>query len=168
LHLFLDLFPLEDPDATKEAKDTLLDKQFFLLDKLLVDECPDVRVVAVEGCCRILRLFWEVIPSPTITKTLTKIFEHMIHDSCPEVRLSTVNAVIYLLGNPHSHEILKVLLPRMGHLIHDISPPVRAAVVDLLLTLTDLRKFQFHKVWSELYNLKHTQAWIIEFLLKSI
>ncbi|KAK6793555.1 hypothetical protein RDI58_007008 [Solanum bulbocastanum] len=146
LHLFLDLFPLEDPDATKEVKDTLLDKQFFLLDKLLVDECPDVRVVAVEGCCRILRLFWEVIPSPTITKTLTKIFEHMIHDSCSEVRLSTVNAVIYLLGNPHSHEILKVLLPRMGHLILDISPPVRAAVVDLLLTLTDLRKFQFHKV----------------------
>ncbi|XP_055827858.1 uncharacterized protein LOC129896066 [Solanum dulcamara] len=146
LHLFLDLFPLEDPDATKEVKDTLLDKQFFLLDKLLVDECPDVRVVAVEGCCRILRLFWEIIPSPTITKTLTKIFEHMIHDSCPEVRLSTINAVIYLLGNPHSHEILKVLLPRMGHLINDISPPVRAAVVDLLLTLTDLRKFQFHKV----------------------
>lgn len=146
LHLFLDLFPLEDPDVTKEVKDTLLDKQFFLLDKLLVDECPDVRVVAVEGCCRILHLFWEIIPSPTITKTLTKIFEHMIHDSCPEVRLSTVNAVIYLLGNPHSHDILKVLLPRMGHLIHDISPPVRAAVVDLLLTLTDLRKFQFHKV----------------------
>ncbi|XP_059284214.1 uncharacterized protein LOC132037680 isoform X2 [Lycium ferocissimum] len=146
LHLLLDLFPLEDPDATKEAKDTLLDKQFFLLDKLLVDECPDVRVVAVEGCCRILHLFWEIIPSPTITKTLTKIFEHMIHDSCPEVRLSTVNAVIYLLGNPHSHDILKVLLPRMGHLINDISPPVRAAVVDLLLALTDLRKFQFHKV----------------------
>ncbi|XP_060171875.1 uncharacterized protein LOC132603030 [Lycium barbarum] len=67
----------------------------------------------------------------------------MIHDSCPEVRLSTVNAVIYLLGNPHSHDILKVLLPRMGHLINDISPPVRAAVVDLLLALTDLRKFQF-------------------------
>ncbi|KAJ8531051.1 hypothetical protein K7X08_025782 [Anisodus acutangulus] len=146
LHLFLDLFPLEDPDATKEVKDTLLDKQFFLLDKLLVDECPDVRVVAVEGCCRILHLFWEIIPSPTITKSLTKIFEHMIHDSCPEIRLSTVNAVIYLLGNPHSHDILKVLLPRMSHLIHDISPPVRAAVVDLLLTLTDLRKFQFHKV----------------------
>lgn len=146
LHLFLDLFPLEDPDATKEVKDALLDKQFFLLDKLLVDECPDVRVIAVEGCCRILHLFWEIIPSPTITKILTKIFEHMIHDSCPEVRLSTVNAVIYLLGNPHSHEILKVLLPRMGHLIHDTSPPVRAAVVNLLLTLTDLKKFQFHKV----------------------
>ncbi|XP_019251349.1 PREDICTED: uncharacterized protein LOC109230287 [Nicotiana attenuata] len=146
LHLFLDLFPLEDPDATKEGKDTLLDKQFFLLDKLLMDECPDVRAVAVEGCCRILHLYWEIIPSPTITKTLTKIFDHMIHDECTEVRLSTVNAMIYLLGNPHSHEVLKVLLPRMGNLILDTSPPVRAAVVDLLLTLTDLRNFQFHKV----------------------
>lgn len=141
-----------------EGKDTLLDKQFFLLDRLLMDECPDVRAVAVEGCCRILHLFWEIIPSPTITKTLTKIFDHMIHDECTEVRLSTVNAMIYLLGNPHSHEVLKVLLPRMGNLILDTSPPVRAAVVDLLLTLTDLRNFQFHKVWSELYNLKHTQS----------
>jgi condensin-2 complex subunit G2 len=31
LHLLLDFFPLEDPDAMKEVKDTLLDKQFFLM-----------------------------------------------------------------------------------------------------------------------------------------
>ncbi|KAF9622094.1 hypothetical protein IFM89_029378 [Coptis chinensis] len=48
LHLLLDMFPLEDPDATEEVKDALLDKQFFLLEKLLLDECPNVRVVAVE------------------------------------------------------------------------------------------------------------------------
>ncbi|KAL6137633.1 hypothetical protein ACLB2K_062923 [Fragaria x ananassa] len=41
LHLLLDLFPLEDPDSTKEVKDSLLDKQFFLLGKLLVDDCPE-------------------------------------------------------------------------------------------------------------------------------
>ncbi|KAL3646421.1 hypothetical protein CASFOL_011601 [Castilleja foliolosa] len=146
LHLLLDLFPLEDPDATKEAKDTLLEKQFFLFEKLLLDECPDVRVVAVEGSCRILHMFWEVIPSPTITKSITKIFDHMTHDSCAEVRLSTVNGVIYLLGNPHSHEVLKVLLPRLGNLITDSTSVVRAALVDLLLLLNDIRNFQFHKV----------------------
>ncbi|KAG5026413.1 hypothetical protein JHK82_022304 [Glycine max] len=37
LHLLLDMFPLEDPDATNEEKDTLLDKQFFLLERLLTD-----------------------------------------------------------------------------------------------------------------------------------
>ncbi|KAL3525602.1 hypothetical protein ACH5RR_013974 [Cinchona calisaya] len=147
LHLLLDLFPLEDPDATKEVGDTLLDKQFFLLDKLLTDECPDVRVVAVEGGCRILNLFWEVIPSPSITKILTKIFDDLTHDSCTEVRLSTVNGIMYLLGNPYSHEVLKVLLPRMGHLILDSALLVRVAIVDLLLLLVrDIRNFQFHKV----------------------
>ncbi|KAK6125254.1 hypothetical protein DH2020_040998 [Rehmannia glutinosa] len=146
LHLLLDLFPLEDPDATKEAKDALLEKQFFLLEKLLLDECPDVRVVAVEGSCRILHLFWEVIPSPTITKIITKVFDYMTIDACTEVRLSTVNGVIYLLGNPQSHEVLKVLLPRLGNLIMDSASVVRAALADLLLLLNDIRNFHFHKV----------------------
>ncbi|KAK6923140.1 Condensin-2 complex subunit G2 [Dillenia turbinata] len=146
LHLLLDLFPLEDPESTKEAKDTLLDRQFFLLERLIVDDCPDVRVVAVEGSCRILHLFWEIIPSSTITKILTKIFDEMSHDISNDVRLSTLSGVSYLLGNPQSHEILKVLLPRLGHLIQDSALSVRAAVIDLLLLLRDVRTFQFNKV----------------------
>ncbi|KAH1223669.1 Condensin-2 complex subunit G2 [Glycine max] len=129
LHLLLDMFPLEDPDATKEEKDTLLDKQFFLLERLLTDDCLEVRIIAVEGSCRILHLFWEVIPSPIITKVMTKIFDDMSHDGCNEVRLSTLNGIIYLLGNPCSHEILKVLLPRLQHLMLD-----KVAELDVLLS----------------------------------
>lgn len=146
LHLLLDLFPMEDPDATKEVKDTLLDRQFYLLEKLMSDECPDVRSVAVEGLCRVFYLYWEVIPSPTITKIITKISDDMSHESCSEVRLSTVNGITYLLANPHSHAILKVLLPRLGHLMLDNVTSVRLAMVDLLLLLRDLRTFQFNTV----------------------
>lgn len=146
LHLLLDFFPLEDPDAMKEVKDTLLDKQFFLMERLIMDDCPDVRVIAVEGCFRVLHLFWEIIPSSTITKLLTKLFDDMSHDICNEVRLSTVNGIVYLLGNPQSHEILKVLLPRVGHLILDSALSSRAAVMDLLLLIRDIRSFQFNKV----------------------
>ncbi|KAG4987735.1 hypothetical protein JHK84_030319 [Glycine max] len=137
LHLLLDMFPLEDPDATKEEKDTLLDKQFFLLERLLTDDCLEVRIIAVEGSCRILHLFWEVIPSPIITKVMTKIFDDMSHDGCNEVRLSTLNGIIYLLGNPCSHEILKVLLPRLQHLMLDKVLAIRVAAVaelDVLLS----------------------------------
>lgn len=148
LHLLLDLFPLEDPDATKEVKDTLLDKQFYLLEKLLMDDCPEVRVVAVEGCCRLLRLFWEVIPSPTITKVITKSFDDMSHDLSNEVRLSTLNGIIYLFGNPHSHEVLKVVLPRLGHLILDNTVTIRLAMADLLLLIRDIQNFQFNKVFK--------------------
>ncbi|KAL5556803.1 hypothetical protein UlMin_039039 [Ulmus minor] len=146
LYLLLDLFPLEDPEATKEVKDTLLDKEFYLLERLLVDDCPDVRVVAVEGSCRVLHLFWEIIPSPTITKIITKIFDDMSHDICHEVRLSTLNGIIYLFGNPQSHEILKVLLPRLRHLILDSVLSIRTAFIDLLLLVRDIRNFQFNKV----------------------
>ncbi|KAI3958927.1 hypothetical protein MKX01_023603 [Papaver californicum] len=146
LHLLLDMFPLEDPDATKEVKDSLLNKQFFLLERLLIDECPEVRVVAVEGCCRLLYLFWEVIPSSVITKTLTKITDDMSHDLCADIRLSTLSGIIYLLGNPQAHELLKVLLPRLGHLFQDSVLAVRSSVADLLLVLRDIRDFQFHKV----------------------
>ncbi|RDX71533.1 Condensin-2 complex subunit G2, partial [Mucuna pruriens] len=146
LHLLLDMFPLDDPDATKEEKDTLLDKQFFLLERLLTDDCPDVRTIAVEGSCRVLHLFWEVIPSPIITKIITKIIDDLSHDVCNEVRLSMLNGIIYLLGNPHSHEILKVLLPRLRHLMLDKVLTLRVAAVDLLLRLRDVRNFQFNKV----------------------
>ncbi|CAN6933470.1 unnamed protein product [Brassica oleracea] len=148
LHLLLDLFPMEDPDATKEEKDKLLDKQFYLLEKLMSDECPEVRSVAVEGLCRVFYLFWEVIPSLTITKIITKIFNDMSHESCSEVRLSTVNGITYLLANPQSHGILKVLLPRLGHLMLDSVTSVRVAMVDLLLLLRDVRTFQFNTVVS--------------------
>ena len=147
LHLLLDLFPLEDPDVTKDVNDPLLEKQFFLLDKLLIDDCPEIRAVAVEGICRILNQFWEVIPSPTISKNLSKIVDDMSKDSCNEVRLSTLNGLIYLLDNPQSHDIMKVLLPRLSDMVSDPALSVRAAAVDLLLTIRDLRSFQYNKVW---------------------
>ncbi|KAK8942389.1 hypothetical protein KSP39_PZI009237 [Platanthera zijinensis] len=148
LFLLLDLFPLEDPDVTKEEKDTLLEKQFFLLHKLLLDDCPEIRAVTVEGLCRILNLFWEVIPSLTITKVLGKVIDDMSLDMCNEVRLSTLNGIIYLLENPQSHEVMKVLLPRLGGLLFDPSLSVRIATTDLLLEVGRIRAFQFNKVVS--------------------
>ncbi|CAN6323290.1 unnamed protein product [Urochloa humidicola] len=146
LHLLLDLFPLEDPDVTKDVNDPLIEKQFFLIDKLLMDDCPEIRTVAVEGICRILNQYWEIVPAPTISKFLSKIVDDMSKDSCNEVRVSTLNGLIYLLGNPQSHEILKVLLPRLTDMILDTALSVRTAAVDLLLAIRDLRSFQYNKV----------------------
>lgn len=115
-----------------------------------MDYTTDIRVVAVEGSCRILHLFWEIIPSSTITKIITKIFDDMSCDISHEVRLSTLNGIIYLFGNPQSHEILKVLLPRLRHLILDNVLSIRLAMADLLLLLRDIRNFQFNKVYGSL------------------
>lgn len=111
-----------------------------------MDDCPEIRTVAIEGLCRILNQFWEVIPSLTISKFLSKIVDDMSKDSCTEVRVSTINGLIYLLDNPQSHEILKVLLPRLSDMVSDPALSVRSSAVDLLLAIRDLRSFQFNKV----------------------
>lgn len=111
-----------------------------------MDDCPDIRGVAVEGLCRILNLFWEVIPSLTITKILGKIIDDMTCDTCNEVRLSTLNGIIYLLENPQSHEIMKVLLPKLSFMLFDPSVSVRTAAIDLLLEVGHIRPLQFNKV----------------------
>eukprot|EP01018_Ginkgo_biloba_P001403 Gb_28704 [translate_table: standard] len=147
LLLLVDMFPLEDPDASKEGKETLLKRQFILLEKLLVDDCPDVRSVAVEGACRILRLFWEVVPSTITVKLLSKVVDEMAHDmSSSAVRCAIVDGMIYLIDNPQSHELLKVLLPRLAPMLDDPVLSVRTVFADLLLTLKDIRAIQFHKV----------------------
>ncbi|CAA7399406.1 unnamed protein product [Spirodela intermedia] len=146
LHLLIDMFPLENPDVTREAKNELLEKQFFLLERLLADDSPDIRSVAVEGCCRVLYLFWEVIPSSTITKMLTKIIDDISHDASNDVKLSTLKGIAYLLGNPQASEVLKVLLPRLGFMFLDPFLSVRMHVCDLLLAAKTIRSFQFNKV----------------------
>lgn len=134
-----------------------------------MDDCPDTRAVAVEGVCRILNMFWEIIPSSIITKLLTKILDDMAHDVSNTVRLSTVNGIIYLLGNPQSHEILKVILPRLGHLILDSSLSIRSSTVDLLLLLKNIQNFQFHKVVNLdvlLTTLAHDQPLVAQKITK--
>ena len=71
--------------------------------------------------------------------------------TCPrilanEVRLSKLNSLIFLLDNPQSHEIQKVLIPRLSNMISDTALSLRAAAVDLLLAIRDLRSFQYNKV----------------------
>lgn len=41
---------------------SLLQKQLDMLQSLLVDPDPHVRVAAVCGVCRVMAVFWEAIP----------------------------------------------------------------------------------------------------------
>ncbi|KAJ4781207.1 Condensin-2 complex subunit G2 [Rhynchospora pubera] len=146
LHLFLDIFPILDPDSTREENDNLLEKQLYFLEKLLSDDAPEIRAVSVEGLCKILRLFWEVIPTSNIPKFLTKVIDEMSFDVCNEVRVSVLNGVRYLIENPLSHEIMRVLLSRIGRVVTDSALSVRAAAIDLLLAVCDNRFLQYNKI----------------------
>ena len=69
--LFIDAFPLQDASLPAVELDATLQMQFDALSKLLKDDAVGVRVVAIHGVCRILTLYWELIP-PVTTKALVR------------------------------------------------------------------------------------------------
>lgn len=148
----LDVFPVLDPDSTREEKDNLLEKQLYFLEKLLSDDAPEIRAVSVEGLCKILRIFWEIIPTSTIPKILTKVIDEMSLDTCNEVRVSVLNGVRYLVENPLSHDIMRVLLSKIGRVVSDPALSVRVAAIDLLLAVCDNRFLQYNKVCKFKYS----------------
>lgn len=79
--LFIDAFPLQDADTASRADiDALLQRQFDALSKLLHDDAPTVRVVGVQGVCRVLSVFWELIPAATAKNLLKVLVTKMAYD----------------------------------------------------------------------------------------
>lgn len=50
-----------------------MDRQYSTLAKLAVDAHPEVRRVAVQGVCRVLATYWEMIPLEKITLLLDSL-----------------------------------------------------------------------------------------------
>lgn len=51
----------------------MLTRQLGLLRACMGDECPAIRVHAIEGMCHALNLFWEIIPAATSAMFITKL-----------------------------------------------------------------------------------------------
>ncbi|XP_071503358.1 condensin-2 complex subunit G2-like [Diadema antillarum] len=144
--LLIDAFPLQDPTASKEDTDSLLQKQIDILQGFLDDPCPVVRVTGIQGVCRILGVFWELIPAHVLTTFLSKLIQDMAFDvSSTDVRIAVFKGLIFVVDNPLSHPLLKNLLPSLKHFIHDTSEKVIITLVDLLLKV---KGYKTIKVWS--------------------
>lgn len=48
---------------------------------LLDDACPEVRCIGVKGICRVLGLYWDLIPSQVIKHLLLRLVNDMSRDS---------------------------------------------------------------------------------------
>ncbi|XP_033625419.1 condensin-2 complex subunit G2-like [Asterias rubens] len=142
--LLVDTFPLQDPESNKEDSDALTQKQFDILQDLLDDPCPVVRVTGIHGICRIASVFWEVIPSPTLEGFMTKLVRDMAFDvSTADVRVAVFKGLTFLLDNHLSHPLMKGLLLVFKDFIHDSSEKVRVAFVDLLIKVKGLRTIKY-------------------------
>jgi condensin-2 complex subunit G2 len=80
-HLLFDAFPLQDPCASNEETDDVLNQQFKCLASLLKDPAPVVRAQAVTGTLKVLDTFWELIPAVTTASFIACMVDEMVHDA---------------------------------------------------------------------------------------
>ena len=149
--IFFDCFPLQSSDHASNIRETeqLLQKQFDLLHTLLKDVDHRVRAVAAFGVCKILRTFWEVIPTGTTHQILSYVVSTLgVDAACANVRANVISGLSELLENPLSHIVMKGLLPLLSHSVHDFSERVRASFLRLLCKIKTTRGFKFYEIVS--------------------
>ncbi|CAM9656902.1 unnamed protein product, partial [Ectocarpus sp. 13 AM-2016] len=149
--VLVDAFPLQDPSAGKllcaASYDATLQQQFVALTDLLEDAHPQVRAVAGKGACRVLSVFWEMVPLDTTRALLTRVVGRLASDgSSPAVRVAAVEGLSVLLECPASHAVLKSMLPGVQNLIHDTNKKVRTAFVKLLLVVKGVKSIKYYQV----------------------
>ncbi|CAD7697938.1 unnamed protein product, partial [Ostreobium quekettii] len=149
LLLLFDAFPLQNPHASHEDTDDLLAKQFSYFSSALGDSAPAVRIAAVEGICKVLDSFWELIPPSVSMGYLKGIIGRLAFDGASVgVRSAVLRNLKKLIENPLSRPLLKGLLPQLAPLMHDPSKDVRVAFVDMLLSIMSISEVHFSDIVS--------------------
>ncbi|XP_053324049.1 condensin-2 complex subunit G2 [Spea bombifrons] len=145
--LFIEAFPVRDPNLNHEDVDNEIQKQFEELFGLLEDPQALVRSTGVLGVCRITTKYWEMIPPSILTDLLKKILCDLASDvSSADVRCSVFKCLPILLDNKLSHPLLEQMLPALKNSLHDNSEKVRVAFVDMLLKVKAVRAAKFWKI----------------------
>ena len=148
--LFVEAFPLQDSSLAAVELDKLLNDQFERLAVLLKDDCVSVRVVAVHGVCRVLALYWDLIPTVAAHHLLTTLVKELAHDAAANtVRIAVLTGLKYLLTQNISAPCLalvKGLLSSLAPLVHDGSERVRAAMLELCLVLSKVRGLHWQQL----------------------
>ncbi|KAJ8036414.1 Condensin-2 complex subunit G2 [Holothuria leucospilota] len=116
---------------------------------LLCDPYPLVRVIAVQGVCKIIGVYWELLPAATVSSLLAKLIQEEVYDtSSPDVRAAVFKGLKYILDNPLSHPLMKHSLPSLGNFIHDTSEKVIIAFLELLLKVKGIRTIKVSSIVS--------------------
>ena len=140
-------FPLKDPDEGQAHIDECVGKTVSALTSHLKDSDPRVRVAGSHAIGKILGGFWDAIPSNDIRILLSHVItRHSSDVSSAAVRAESISAVTLILENPHSHAVLRPLLPSLGNLIHDNAEKVRLASVRMLLQIKQIRGIKYYHV----------------------
>ena len=106
--------------------------------------------MAVHGVCRILTLFWELIPASTAKALLVTLVRDLAHDAAANtVRVAVLHGIKYLLtqnGSTACVAALKGCLAPLATLLNDGSERVRAAYLELLLAVSKVRTLNWQAI----------------------
>ncbi|KDO26009.1 hypothetical protein SPRG_08662 [Saprolegnia parasitica CBS 223.65] len=146
--LLFDGFPYQGPNFLEVELDVCLQRQFDAFAMLLEDAAPSVRIVAIHGICKVLSMYWELLPVDTIRKCLLKCLELAQDTTSASVRVAVFDGLLVVLENHLSHNVLKPLLPQLAPLMHETNEKVRAAMARLLVRVKSIRGLHFYDVVS--------------------
>ncbi|XP_004702393.1 condensin-2 complex subunit G2 isoform X1 [Echinops telfairi] len=145
--LFVEAFPIRDPNFSAAEMDSEIQRQFEELYSLLEDPYPVVRSTGILGVCKITSKYWEMMPPTILIDLLKKVTGELAFDtSSADVRCSVFKCLPLLLDNKLSHPLVEQLLPTLACSLHDNSEKVRVAFIDMLLKVKAVRAAKFWKI----------------------
>uniref|UniRef100_A0A2I2Z7X2 Non-SMC condensin II complex subunit G2 n=1 Tax=Gorilla gorilla gorilla TaxID=9595 RepID=A0A2I2Z7X2_GORGO len=141
--LFVEAFPIRDPNLHAIEMDSEIQKQFEELYSLLEDPYPMVRSTGILGVCKITSKYWEMMPPTILIDLLKKVTGELAFDtSSADVRCSVfkVGHILELVDNwlPTEHAQAKSNTASKGRVqIHDtrpVKPELALVYIEYLLT----------------------------------
>eukprot|EP01138_Halocafeteria_seosinensis_P005941 gb/GECG01006073.1/.p1 GENE.gb/GECG01006073.1/~~gb/GECG01006073.1/.p1 ORF type:complete len:1151 (+),score=160.32 gb/GECG01006073.1/:1-3453(+) len=145
--LFLDAFPLGNVKASPDEFDETMQTQIDFLSALLFDRSADIRKHAVHGVCKVVSIFWEILPTQTIKTWLKQLTTESAHDSnSPNVRQAVFEGFAYLLDQACTHDTMKQLLSTLWKSIHDKNDKVRIEFIKVLQRVQSIKGMHFYEI----------------------
>eukprot|EP01117_Protostelium_nocturnum_P013458 TRINITY_DN5020_c0_g1_i1.p1 TRINITY_DN5020_c0_g1~~TRINITY_DN5020_c0_g1_i1.p1 ORF type:complete len:1201 (+),score=436.93 TRINITY_DN5020_c0_g1_i1:35-3637(+) len=145
--ILVDAFPLQNPESSAAEIDEWMQKQFTLLQELLFDDSDKVRASSIHGICRIMSVWWELIPEQSIRILLHNLLGKLINDKSSNlVRIAVLEGITFLLDNHLSQPMLKIALVKLGDLVNDSSEGVRSAFFDMLAVVKNIKLIRYYEI----------------------
>ena len=78
--VFVEAFPLIDISMSRPEQESSISRQCQLALELLKDPSHNVRAVTIKGVCKMMAVFWEIIPSIMIKHYFSEMINSLSRD----------------------------------------------------------------------------------------
>nr|XP_040570312.1 condensin-2 complex subunit G2-like isoform X2 [Lepeophtheirus salmonis] len=143
-------FPCENPFLNLEERTLVHDNQIKVMNDLLLDQEPSVRLIGVKGVCQVLSTYWAFLSSDSINELMMTLIKKSSRDSdSVQIRVAVLNGLSDIIKDaPSSHVYLKNILPKVGDSLRDVNEHVRLSMLDLLSIVKSVKYIAYWEICS--------------------